>query len=166
MEKIDLREQGYFNYIKGKLLEMVVQNLFSRFNNETVAGFLFGQTEDIITPRFKIHGDLVIKLPTSGQYQIDAYGEYGQGNKHTIWVAECKYREAEPMNAGEVQKSLQAAQAAKEARSASNVVIWLISTGGFTQDALALIEKNGFLHSAGEEINALAKEFGIDIKIA
>lgn len=166
VDKIDLREQGYFNYIKGKLLEMVVQNLISRFNNEIVAGKLFGQAEDMVAPRFKIHGDMTVKLPSSSQYQIDAYGEYLKGQEKTIWVAECKYRKDEPMTAKEVEKVLVASQVAKTARSASKVVIWLISTGGFTLEALALIDKNQCLFTGAEEINALAREYGIETKIA
>lgn len=166
IEKIDLQKQGLFNYVKGKFLEMVVQNIISRFNNEDLAGHLFGYPgRTIKTPLFIIRGDLVVKLPASGEYQIDAYGEYGSGETKHIWVAECKYRKQEPMTAPEVEKALEAAEVAKTMRSAQALTVWLVSTGGFNSDAIKLIKERECLFSGQDEINEIARVFGIGVKV-
>ncbi|MEW5867194.1 MAG: hypothetical protein AB1774_10110 [Bacillota bacterium] len=140
VEKVDLKEQGLFNYVKGKFLEMVVQNVMSRFNNEELDGKLFGRPGEVITaPLFRARGDMVVKLPTSGEYQIDAYGDCERDGIKHIWVAECKYRKDEPMTAQEVRKALEAAEVVKEMRRGQDLTVWLVSTGGFTREALTLI---------------------------
>ncbi|NPV81714.1 MAG: hypothetical protein HPY52_15885, partial [Firmicutes bacterium] len=73
VEKVDLQQQGQFNYVKGKFLEMVVQNIMSRFNNEELDVRLFGRPGEVIkAPLFRARGDMVVKLPNSGEYQVDA----------------------------------------------------------------------------------------------
>ncbi len=106
----------------------------------------------------------MVKLPTSGEYQIDAFGEYYRDQAPFLWVAECKYRKRDPLNAVEVKKTLEAAAVARESRKAQGVTVWLVSTGGFTSDALALIKENGCLYSGQDEINEIVKYFGIGIK--
>jgi predicted transcriptional regulator len=166
IEKVDLKNQGTFNYIKGKLLEQVVQNLFSRFNDNELPGELFGRPGSIIiTPLFTARGDLVVKLPDSGEYQIDAFGEHYRDETSILWVAECKYRKRDPLNATEVKKALEAAEVVRESRKAREALVWLVSTGGFTNDALALIKENCCLWSGQEEINEIVKYFGIGIRI-
>ncbi|NPV80519.1 MAG: hypothetical protein HPY52_09635 [Firmicutes bacterium] len=195
VEKVDLKEQGTFNYVKGKFLEMVVQNVMSRFNNEELDGRLFGLPgEVIIAPLFRARGDMVVKLPTSGEYQVDAYGDYERDGVKHIWVAECKYRKGEPMTAQEVKKALEAADALKEMRRGQDLTVWLVSTGGFTKDALALIkecemqgggvqegelqgeaqksgakkreiQKRRCLFSGQDEINEIAKLYGVGVKV-
>ncbi|NPV54118.1 MAG: hypothetical protein HPY71_11430 [Firmicutes bacterium] len=171
IEKVDLKEQGLFNYVKGKLLEMVVQNVMSRFNNEELDGRLFGHPGEVITaPLFRMRGDTVVKLPTSREYQIDAFGIYDQDGTRHLWVAECKYRKGDPMTSEEVRKALEAADALKEMRMARDLTVWLVSTGGFTRDALTLMQeseaqKRRCLFSGQDEINEIARLYGIGVKI-
>lgn len=166
IEKIDLKNQGAFNYIKGKLLEQVVQNLFSRFNNNELPGALFGQPGlTLTTPFFSSRGDLIVKLPDSEEFQIDSFGEYCAEEVTTLWIAECKYRKRDPLNATEVKKTLTAAAVAQASRKAGAVILWFVSTGGFTKDAEALIKENNCFYSGQEEINEIVRRFGIGIKI-
>jgi hypothetical protein len=166
IEKVDLQVQGTFNYLKGKLLEQVVQNIMSRFADDELPGVLFGYPgQQMVLPRFRKHGDLVVKLADTAEYQIDAYGEFIREEDLVLWVVECKYRKREPMNTAEVSKMCEAAATAKEIRKAREVVVWLVATGGFTADALEMIRANGWLYSGQEEINQIVKFYGINIKI-
>ncbi|NPV80537.1 MAG: hypothetical protein HPY52_09730 [Firmicutes bacterium] len=166
IEKVDLSEQGLFNYVKGKFLEMVVQNVMSRFNGEELDGVLFGRPgEKVTAPLFKAHGDIVVKLPDSQEYQVDAYGDYEADGARHVWVAECKYRKKEPMTAQEVERALAAAKAVQEARSSHDFVVWLVSTGGFTQEALAMAREKACLISGQQEINEIARLYGIGVKV-
>ncbi|HHV61677.1 MAG TPA: hypothetical protein GXX51_03430, partial [Firmicutes bacterium] len=116
-------------------------------------------------PLFKAKGDMIVKLPDSGEHQVDAYGDYERDGVKHLWVAECKYRKSEPMTAREVEKALEAAEVVREIRNARDMKVWLVSTGGFTRDALALIEKSGCLFSGLDEINEIARLYGIGVKI-
>ncbi|HHY47910.1 MAG TPA: restriction endonuclease [Firmicutes bacterium] len=166
VEKVDLGQQGLFNYVKGKFLEMVVQNIMSKFNNEDLDGRLFGHPGEVIkAPLFRARGDMVVKLPSSAEHQVDAYGDYEKDGVKHIWVAECKYRKDEPMTSKEVEKAIEAAGVVKVIRNARDMKVWLVSTGGFTKDALELMRENGCLFSGQDEINEIARLYGIGVKI-
>ncbi|NPV79932.1 MAG: hypothetical protein HPY52_06590 [Firmicutes bacterium] len=181
IEKVDLKEQGTYNYVKGKLLEMAVQNLMSKFNNEKLDGRLFGHPgELIVAPLLSTPGSIIVKLPTSGEYQIDAYGYYDQGGERHIWMAECKYRKGQPMTAQEVKKAFEAADVVREMQRGKDVTVWLVSSGGFTNEALELIRESNLrggqsavsepqrrrcLFSGRDEINEILASYGVEVKI-
>ncbi|HHY98376.1 MAG TPA: restriction endonuclease [Firmicutes bacterium] len=115
----------------------------SKFNNEKLDGRLFGHPgELIVAPLLSTPGSIIVKLPTSGEYQIDAYGYYDQGGERHIWMAECKYRKGQPMTAQEVKKAFEAADVVREMQRGKDVTVWLVSSGGFTNEALELIRES------------------------
>ncbi|NPV80566.1 MAG: hypothetical protein HPY52_09885 [Firmicutes bacterium] len=165
LDKVELEWRGAFNYLKGKLLEQVVQNLLSHANNEELPGELFGRQGKVILPRFHMTGDYKVKLPDSREFQIDGFGEYTTPEGTFVWAAECKYRKDKPMTRPEVARVLEAAAVLKSERGAEKVQIWLVSTAGFTADAVALCREHDCYFSGLEEINALIHDYGIDVKI-
>ena len=164
VDAIDVKAKGFDNYLKGKLLEMLIQNLFHSFGGEELPGELFGREEPVVVPKFQQVGSVKVKLPTSGEYEIDAYGEYGKGTEKIIWVAECKYRER-PVNTDEVEKVIRAVEVVKKEKAADKAVVWLVSAGGFTAEAKILLHQRGCFYSTEPEINALAKSYGISVTL-
>ncbi len=166
VEKVDLHEQGLFNYVKGKFLEMVVQNLMFRFAGEELDGALFGRPgEKVTVPLFQTRGDMVVKLPDSHEYQVDAYRGYHANGVWMAWLAESKNRKNEPMKLAEVERTLQAAVAVQEVRKHEACQVWLVSTGGFTKEALAVAQEKRCLFTGQEEINKLVHLYGIGVKV-
>lgn len=74
---------------------------------------------------------------------MHAYGAYQAAGEWYVWVAECKYRKNEPMTAAEMERTLQAAAAVQEMRRYEHHTVWLVSTGGFTRQALAVRRRKG-----------------------
>lgn len=167
VEGIDLpppRIQGFNNYYKGKLLELLVQNILHSFRGEELPGSLFGTDKTVFAPHFSQVGSISSKLPNSEEYEIDAFGDYLDRGEHVIWVTECKNR-IQPVNKQEVERTLRAAAVAQNSFKASRAFIWFVSTAGFTADAKTLLEEHGCYYSANAEINSLAKRYGIPVKI-
>lgn len=95
----------------------------------------------------------------------------GLGEDHIryVWAAECKYRK-QPMTPNEIRKAVNAANALKqdEAKYGANVelTVWLVSTGGFTADAMDILKKgNNTLYTDYQVINELFRLYGGNIKI-
>lgn len=168
VEGVDLvhhRARGFDNYYKGKVLELLVQNLFRTFRGEKLPGELFGFKSEIVVPQFSQVGSIKAKLPTTSEYEIDIYGEYEQDFEKMVWLVECKYRALKRLNKEEVERILEAAKVVERQFAASGVVVWLISTAGFTADALELMRERSCLYSTKEEINLLAKQYGTGITL-
>ena len=161
VDAVPFRVRGFDNYYKGQALELLVQNLFRTFNKEKLPGELFNVGGEVTVPKFSQVGSIKAKLPATSEYEIDIYGEYEDGQEKKVWLTECKYRAQRRLDRQEVERTLQASEAVKEQYTASSVVVWFISTAGFTAAAQKLIAEQGCLSSTRTELNLLARRYGI-----
>jgi hypothetical protein len=172
MEKIDLRRQGIFNTVKGAFLELVVENLMWKFNGEELDGKLFGREGTVKVPLFRYVGGSLVKPENSPGYQVDVYGiqdeHTGAESLKNLWVAECKYRK-QPMTRDEIQKAIAAADALKldeaKYKVKVNLRVWVVSTGGFTADAMGFLRQSDLYYTDHQGINELFRIYGGGIKI-
>jgi len=172
IDKISNRQQGAYNVVKGRFLELAVENVMMKFNKEELDGKLFGQTGSVTAQLFNYVGNKTVQPDSSRAYQIDVYGkwEHGLGAEHEtgMWAVECKYRK-QPMTLDEAKKAVQAAKAflKSEYKNPETVKhkIWLVSTGGFTTELLGFMRDGGIYFSGHGEINELFRFYGGSIKI-
>jgi len=172
IEKINYKQQGAFNVVKGRFLELAVENVMWKFNKEELDGKLFGQEGHVIAPLFGNVGSKTVQPDNSRAYQIDVFGKWerGLGDEFEIglWTVECKYRR-QPMTLDEAKKAIHASTAFLKAEyqkpEGVKHKIWLVSTGGFTAELLGFIREGGLFYSGHEEINELFRQYGGGIKI-
>ncbi|RWX52397.1 Restriction endonuclease [Candidatus Electrothrix marina] len=104
-----------------------------------------------------------VKAAASPAYQIDVLGREQKQDK--VWFCECKYTR-QPMGIKQVEK-LEAAvqvfrqQLEEERLSVPEIQLWLISTGGFTEEVKALARcREDMYVSDYEGVNNIFKAFG------
>jgi len=163
IEEIDLSQQNLFNNLKGCFLELVVQITMMKFNHEMLDGKFFGKTGEIEAPRFRFADTRYVKGSVTRSYQIDVYGS-AEGGKR-IWLCECKYTKTK-MGIRQVRKLEQAAGALRQeeedaGRIAPAIQMWLVSTGGFTQEVTEYVSaREDVYFSDYEGINNIFRAYG------
>ncbi|QTA84205.1 hypothetical protein [Desulfonema magnum] len=163
VEEIDLSQQNLFNNLKGRFLELVVQVTMMKFNNETLDGKFFGKTGETEAPLFQVVDTRYAKGSRTRAYQIDVYARERTGAR--LWICECKYTKTK-MGIRQVKKLEQAAEALRQEAedaglSVPEIQMWLVSTGGFTQEVLEYVrERADFLASDHEGINSIFRAYG------
>jgi hypothetical protein len=168
VEEIDLSQQNLFNTLKGKFLEIVVQVTMMKFNNEKTDGRFFGKSIEIKAPLFQIVDTKYVKGLRTHQYQIDVCGKEKMRNKY--WLCECKYTKTK-MGMGRVEKLEKAAKALKQEAedaelSVPEIRMWLVSTGGFTQEVIEFVNnRDDIYYSDYEGINSIFRAYGGNYKI-
>jgi predicted transcriptional regulator len=159
--KIDLKLQAKYNILKGRFLENIVQVTMMKFNNEKVQGELFGKSGIIELPILNYVDTRQVKATKTRSYQIDIFARKG----NTTWLCECKYTKNK-MNLNQVKKLERAADAVKKEAFESGadipkIQLWLVSTGGFTDNVLTYASKRkDIFYSDYDRINALFRFFG------
>jgi hypothetical protein len=168
VDKIDLSQQGLFNTLKGKFLEMVVEVTMMKFNHELMPGTWFGKTGQVEVPLFQLVKSTTVKGSKTAYYQIDVFGKEKKRNK--VWLCECKYTKT-TMDIDSVQKLENAAQALiqtykEEKRAIPEIHFWLVSTGGFHERVRTYIKDRADIYASDYEgINNLFKTFGSNYSI-
>jgi predicted transcriptional regulator len=168
VEEIDLSQQNLFNTLKGKFLEIVVQVTMMKFNDETIDGKFFGRSGEIKAPLFQFVDTKYVKGLRTRQYQIDLCGKERMKNRY--WLCECKYTKTK-MGIAQVEKMEKAGQALKqEAEDAKlsipDTKIWLVSTGGFTQEVIEYVNNRDDIYCSDYEgINSIFQAYGGNYKI-
>jgi len=163
IEDIDLSQQNLFNNLKGRFLELAVQVTMMKFNYDLQEGKFFGKSGKIEAPQFQFVDTKYVKSSKTRSYQIDVYGSEKKG--HGIWICECKYTKAK-MGIRQVIKLEQAAEALKQEAEESGVTVpeirmWLVSTGGFTQEALEYVRaRENIYFSDHQGINSIFRAYG------
>ena len=161
IDKINLSQQGLFNNLKGRFLELLIQVTMMKFSNDDIKGEYFGKTGWIKAPLFDIVDTRQVKASTTQSFQIDIFARKGT----ITWLCECKYTKTK-MNMNQVHKLENAARAvvleAKEAEANSpDIQLWLISTGGFTDEVLNFADnRQDIYYSDVDTINALFRLYG------
>ncbi|MCP4110538.1 MAG: hypothetical protein GY749_34290 [Desulfobacteraceae bacterium] len=168
MEKVDLSQRNLFNTLKGRFLEIVVQVTMMKFNYEKISGEFFGKSGDIEAPLFQFVDTRHVKAFRTREYQIDVYGKERTNNR--VWLCECKYTKTK-MGISQVEKLENAARVLRqEAEDAEldipDIIMWLVSTSGFTQEVLEYVrDRADILFSDHEGINNIFKMYGGNYKI-
>jgi len=168
IEKIDLSQQNLFNTLKGRFLEIVVQVTMMKFNYEKISGSFFGKHEKIELPLFQVVDTKYAKAMRTGQYQIDVCAKAQKENMY--WLCECKYTKTK-MGIKQVEKLEKAAEALKQEAidtelPAPKTQLWLVSTGGFTDEVLAYANKRADIYCSDYEgINSIFAAYGGNYKI-
>jgi len=168
VKPIDLSEKGRYSILKGHFLELVVQQVMSKFNGEVLEGKYFGQEKTVTASRFLIADTRYAKGEKTDLFQIDVFGRL-QG-KEKVWLCECKYKNTK-MNLEEVKKLEKAREAYLKQEEGEDRVppkthLWYVSTGGFTKEALEYLkDKENTYFSDYDSINAIFKAYGGGFKI-
>jgi hypothetical protein len=163
VDQIDLSQQGLINTLKGKFLEMVVEVSMMKFNQESLPGSWFGQTNEVEAPLFQFVKTLTVKAAKTSSYQIDVFGK--EEKRHKVWLCECKYTKT-PMTMKQVNKLEAAAQVLiathkEEATQVPEIHLWLVSTGGFTEEVLTYIRTRSDIYASDYDgINSLFGAYG------
>ncbi|OQY60369.1 MAG: hypothetical protein B6245_01830 [Desulfobacteraceae bacterium 4572_88] len=164
IEDIDLSQQGLLSNLKGRFLELVVQVTMMKFDRETLDGKWFGKTGEIKVPLFQFADTKHVKASRTGTFQIDIYGRE-KGREHHIWICECKYTRTK-MGIRQVRKLEDAANALRQEAEESGLTVpetqlWLVSTGGFTQEVLEYAgDREDMFLSDHEGLNGIFRAYG------
>ncbi|MCP4108861.1 MAG: restriction endonuclease [Desulfobacteraceae bacterium] len=167
MEKVDLSQRNLFSTLKGRFLEIVVQVTMMKFNYEKISGEFFGKSGDIEMPLFQFVDTRHVKAFRTREYQIDVYGKE---RTNRVWLCECKYTKTK-MGIGQVEKLENAAQVLRQEaedaeRDIPDILMWLVSTGGFTQEVLEYVrDRADIFFSDHEGINSIFKMYGGNYRI-
>ncbi len=163
IDQIDLSQQNLINTLKGKFLEMVVEVSMMKFNHEHLPGPWFGQTGEVEVPLFQLVKTMTVKGAKTPSYQIDVFGQ--EERSHQVWLCECKYTKT-TMDIKQVKKLESAAQVLiqvhkEEGTTVPEIHLWLVSTGGFTKEALIYVNARSDIYASDYEgINSLFKAYG------
>ncbi|MCI5133341.1 MAG: hypothetical protein D3904_17970, partial [Candidatus Electrothrix sp. EH2] len=140
-----------------------------KFNREQLPGAWFGRVGDLEVPLFQYVRSQRVKASASPEYQIDVLGMEA-GQEYRVWLCECKYTR-KPMGIGQVEKLEAAAQVfqqqmEEEQQSVPEIRLWLISTGGFTQEVLKYAGNREDMYASDYEgINNIFRRFGSNYSI-
>ncbi|MDM8538101.1 hypothetical protein QUF70_15220, partial [Desulfobacterales bacterium HSG17] len=168
IEDIDLSQQNLFNNLKGRFLELIVQVTMMKFNFEILDGKFFGKTGEIQVPLFQFVDTKYVKGSKTRSFQIDVFGK--EKNRNGVWICECKYTKTK-MGIKQVEKLELAAQALKqeaedEGLTVPDVQMWLVSTGGFTQEVLEYIkDREDIYFSDHKGIDEIFRVYGGNYRI-
>ena len=169
VEEIDLSQQNMYNNLKGRFLEIIVQVTMMKFNKETLPGSFFGKPEEIQVPLFGVVDTKYVKGFRTRQYQIDVCARE-DSKENRYWICECKYTKTK-MGIKQVEKLEQAAKAMKQEaedinRAVPLIQMWLVSTGGFTQEVQNYVTARDDIYlSDYEGVNGIFRKFGGNYKI-
>ena len=169
IDEIDLSQRNLFNTLKGKFLELVVQVTMLKMNHEILDGRWFGKSGEIEVPVFRYVKSTAVQASATPQYQIDVYGQV-QDAEDLVWLGECKYTQT-AMGMAQVQKLERAADVVREeaqeaGRSLPQIQLWLVSTGGFTEEVQRYAEARDDIYASDDEsINAIFRAYGGNYRI-
>jgi hypothetical protein len=161
IDKIDLSLQSKYNVLKGRFLENLIQVTMMKFNYDEIQGEWLGKNGKIILPLFDVVDTRQVKASTTKTYQIDVFAR----RQKITWLCECKYTRTK-MGMNQVKKLERAADAAmceatEMGATPPDIQMWLISTGGFTDNVLKYVKKRKDMYcSDHDHINAIFRFYG------
>ena len=148
---------------------MLVQVTMMKFNHEKLDGVFFGKTAHIELPLFRYVNTKTVKGLKTSQYQIDIFGqELRQRNR--VWLCECKYTKSKMGMTG-LEKLKKACEALKQEEEDKGLAIpevqlWLVSTGGFTEELLNHVKDREDIYTSDYEgINRIFQAYGGNYRI-
>ncbi|MCI5149553.1 MAG: hypothetical protein D3916_09235 [Candidatus Electrothrix sp. MAN1_4] len=145
-----------------------------KFNRERLPGSWFGRQGELEVPLFQYVRSQRVKASASPEYQIDLLGMEA-GKEYRVWLCECKYTR-KPMGMVQVEKLEAAAQVYRqqleeeeeeeERQPVPKIQLWLISTGGFTQEVLEYVNSRKDIYASDYDgIDNIFRRFGSNYSI-
>jgi len=144
---------------KGYLAEVYIAQILWSGQNKTLPGKLFHSKEDITLPWHFSYVKLRSRLGGGKGMEIDVEG--GAGKER--WICESKWWIGRKVGRVEVESLMRKGNAVKEevGEGLRILRLWFFAHEGFTEDAEALMLKNGVLWSVREDLNGLLECLGL-----
>jgi len=144
---------------KGYLAEVYIAQILWSGQNKTLPGKLFHSKEDITLPWHFSYVKLRSRLGGGKGMEIDVEG--GAGKER--WICESKWWIGRKVGRAEVQFLMRKGNAVKEevGEGLQILRLWFFAHDGFTEEAEALMLKNGVLWSVREDLNGLLECLGL-----
>jgi len=144
---------------KGYLAEVYIAQILWSGQNKTLPGKLFHSKEDITLPWHFSYVKLRSRLGGGKGMEIDVEG--GAGKER--WICESKWWIGRKVGRVEVESLMRKGNAVKEevGEGLQILRLWFFAHDGFTEDAEALMLKNGVLWSVREDLNGLLECLGL-----
>ncbi|MCD4786676.1 MAG: hypothetical protein K8R09_00480 [Desulfobacterales bacterium] len=144
---------------KGYLAEVYIAQILWSGQNKTLPGKLFHSKEDITLPWHFSYVKLRSRLGGGKGMEIDVEG--GAGKER--WICESKWWIGRKVGRVEVESLMRKGNAVKEevGEGLQILRLWFFAHDGFTEEAEALMLKNGVLWSVRENLDGLLKHVGL-----
>ncbi|MCD4786677.1 MAG: hypothetical protein K8R09_00485 [Desulfobacterales bacterium] len=144
---------------KGYLAEVYIAQILWSGQNKTLPGKLFHSKEDITLPWHFSYVKLRSRLGGGKGMEIDVEG--GAGKER--WICESKWWIGRKVGRVEVESLMRKGNAVKEevGEGLQILRLWFFAHDGFTEEAEALMLKNGVLWSVREDLNGLLECLGL-----
>jgi len=144
---------------KGYLAEVYIAQILWSGQNKTLPGKLFHSKEYITLPWHFSYVKLRSRLGGGKGMEIDVEG--GAGKER--WICESKWWIGRKVGRVEVESLMRKGNAVKEevGEGLQILRLWFFAHDGFTEEAEALMLKNGVLWSVREDLNGLLECLGL-----
>jgi len=144
---------------KGYLAEVYIAQILWSGQNKTLPGKLFHSKEDITLSWHFSYVKLRSRLGGGKGMEIDVEG--GAGKER--WICESKWWIGRKVGRVEVESLMRKGNAVKEevGEGLQILRLWFFAHDGFTEEAEALMLKNGVLWSVREDLNGLLECLGL-----
>ncbi len=160
----DLRTQyqtikGRIHDHRGYLAEVYIAQILWTGQNKTLSGKFFHSKEDITLPWHFSYVKQRSRLGGGRGMEIDVEG--GAGKER--WICESKWWIGRKVGRAEVESLMRKGNIVKQevGEGLQILRLWFFAHDGFTEDAKALMLKNGVLWSVREDLNGLLECLGL-----
>jgi len=160
----DLRTQyqtikGRIHDHRGYLAEVYIAQILWTGQNKTLSGKFFHSKEDITLPWHFSYVKQRSRLGGGRGMEIDVEG--GAGKER--WICESKWWIGRKVGRAEVESLMRKGNIIKQevGEGLQILRLWFFAHDGFTEDAKALMLKNGVLWSVREDLNGLLECLGL-----
>ncbi|MEM7537453.1 MAG: ATP-binding protein [Chloroflexota bacterium] len=166
--------QGELNRQTGHFTEIIVGGVMKAFDARVIGGQPYlSLDEDVTLSRFgTIHRRKGV-IENGVIHEIDVIGEYRRyglsadeeidRNSNQIygaWMVSVRYRNNR-MGVKDVRQFMRDVEAVQKEKGYGEIVRWYFSKTGFTEDAKALLRREGIYHSDLAQFNQLAEMFDL-----
>ncbi|MBT9438358.1 MAG: hypothetical protein GAS50_04105 [Desulfobacterales bacterium] len=144
---------------RGYLAEVYIAQILWTGQNKTLPGTFFHSKEDITLPWHFSYVKLRSRLGGGKGMEIDVEG--GAGKER--WICESKWWVGRKVGRAEVESLMRKGNIVKEevGEGLQILRLWFFAHEGFTEEAEALMLKNGVLWSVREDLDGLLKHVGL-----
>ncbi|MBW1833726.1 MAG: hypothetical protein JRG74_07760 [Deltaproteobacteria bacterium] len=144
---------------RGYLAEVYIAQILWTGQNKTLPGKFFHSKEDITLPWHFSYVKLRSRLGGGSGMEIDVEG--GAGKER--WICESKWWVDRKVGRAEVESLMRKGNIVKEevGEGLQILRLWFFAHDGFTEDAKALMLKNGVLWSTRDDLDGLLESVGL-----
>ncbi|MEA1900623.1 MAG: hypothetical protein U9N47_07645 [Thermodesulfobacteriota bacterium] len=144
---------------RGYLAEVYIAQILWTGQNKTLPGKFFHSKEDITLPWHFSYVKLRSRLGGGSGMEIDVEG--GAGKER--WICESKWWVDRKVGRAEVESLMRKGSIVKQevGEGLQILRLWFFAHDGFTEDAKALMLKNGVLWSTRDDLDGLLESVGL-----